>query len=85
VEPPQRSLPRGLLYAAGAACETLWRLFALGGSPPLTRAAVKLVGEEVTVDDAKARRELGYVGRVSREQGLRELEEDARAGRPQPG
>jgi len=27
----------------------------------------------VTVDDSRARRELGYVGRVSREQGLREL------------
>ena len=32
-----------------------------------------LIGEEVTVIDARARRELGYLGEVTREQGLREM------------
>ena len=41
--------------------------------PPVTRTALALVGHEVTVDDAKARRELGYVGKVTREVGLAEL------------
>jgi RNase P/RNase MRP subunit p29 len=35
--------------------------------------AIRLIGEPVTVRDDKARSELGYVGRVSREQGLATL------------
>jgi len=38
---------------------------------------VRLIGEEVTVSDAKARRELGYQGRMTREEGLREMAERA--------
>jgi nucleoside-diphosphate-sugar epimerase len=41
--------------------------------PPITRTAIALVAHEVTVDDSKARRELGYVGKVSREAGLAEM------------
>jgi len=73
VVPGNRSLPRPLARALAAIAEELWTWLALRGSPPLTRAALRLIGEEVTVDDTKARRELGYTGRVSREEGLREL------------
>ena len=46
----------------------------------MTRTAVRLLGEEVTVSDAKARRFLGYEGCVSREEGLEEMRlERARA------
>ena len=41
--------------------------------PPVTRTALALVGHEVTVVDAKARRELGYTGHVSRDRGLAEM------------
>jgi len=41
--------------------------------PPLTRTALALVGHEVTVDDAKARRELGYRGAVTIEAGLAQM------------
>jgi hypothetical protein len=41
--------------------------------PPVTKTAIALVGVEVTVDDGKARRELGYVGKVTREAGLAEM------------
>jgi len=73
VVPGGRSLPGWLARALGATAEQLWTWFPLPGSPPLSRAAVRLIGQEVTVDDTRARRELGYVGRVSREEGLREL------------
>ncbi len=39
----------------------------------MTRTALALMGTEVTVDDRKARRELGYVGKMSREAGLAEM------------
>jgi len=75
IEPPERSLPFGVAYAAAGALEAAWRWLPLRGHPPITRAALRLIGEEVTVIDAKARREIGYVSHVSRAQGLRELSE----------
>jgi hypothetical protein len=38
--------------------------------PPITRTEVALIAHQVTVVDAKARRELGYKGAVTREAGL---------------
>jgi nucleoside-diphosphate-sugar epimerase len=75
IEPTERSLPFGVAYAAAGALEAAWRWLPLRGHPPITRAALRLIGEEVTVVDAKARREIGYVSHVSRAQGLRELSE----------
>ncbi|HVY13595.1 MAG TPA: NAD-dependent epimerase/dehydratase family protein [Rhodopila sp.] len=40
------------------------------GDPPLTRTLARMIGREFTTDDSAARRELGYVGRVSRAEGL---------------
>lgn len=67
---PRRSVPRWLARAVAAGGERLWQLFPLPGRPPLTRNSVRLIGEEVTVCDDKARRELGYRGSVSHAAGL---------------
>jgi nucleoside-diphosphate-sugar epimerase len=64
--PPTRSIPRWLARAVAGL--TGWMK-----QPPITRTAVALIGHEVTVVDAKARRELGYTSHVSRAQGLAEL------------
>jgi hypothetical protein len=53
--------------------ESAWKLLYLTGAPPLTRMVVELFGREVTVSDAKARRELGYRGAVSHAAGLAEM------------
>lgn len=81
IEPPERSIPFGVAYAAAGALEAAWRWLPLRGHPPITRAALRLIGEEVTVVDAKARREIGYVSHVSRAQGLRELTEASAVAR----
>jgi nucleoside-diphosphate-sugar epimerase len=73
VEPGERSVPRALLYAVAGVSEFAWRTLPLKGGPLITRTALLLAGEEVTVNDAKARRELGYVGRVNLEEGLAEI------------
>lgn len=70
---PQRSVPRRVAWAAAAVLETAWTVLRLRGEPPLTRTFLALAAQEMTVDDAKARRELGYVGHLSRDQGLAEL------------
>ena len=41
--------------------------------PPLPHGSFHLFADEVTVDDSRARRELGYAGEMSREDGLREM------------
>ena len=68
-----RSLPKGVVLLLARASEWIWETFGLKGDPPATRMAVHLFGEPVTVNDAKARRELGYRGLVTREQGLATL------------
>ena len=56
-----------------AAGEWAWRTFPLPGAPPLTRLALWLSSVESTVDDSRARAELGYAPVITREQGLTEL------------
>ena len=66
VDPGTRSVPRWVAMALAAS--TSWM-----ATPPITRTAIAVIGGEVTVSDAKARRELGYVGRVSVTAGLAAL------------
>ncbi|MEJ7601327.1 MAG: NAD-dependent epimerase/dehydratase family protein [Kofleriaceae bacterium] len=66
VDPGTRSLPRWV--ATTVASLTSWMK-----QPPVTRTAIALIAHEVTVNDTKARRELGYIGKTSREAGLAEM------------
>jgi nucleoside-diphosphate-sugar epimerase len=73
VEPGSKQVPFGLAMGLATVSEALWSFLQLPGSPPITRLELLLSGREVTVSDAKARRELGYEGRMTREEGLREM------------
>jgi nucleoside-diphosphate-sugar epimerase len=75
VDPGDKQIPFGLAMGLATVSEALWSFLRLPGSPPITRLELLLAGREVTVNDDKARRELGYEGRVTRKEGLRELEE----------
>jgi nucleoside-diphosphate-sugar epimerase len=66
VDAGDRTVPRWL--AGVVAATTSWMK-----NPPLTKTALALIGHEVTVVDAKARRDLGYVGAVSRADGIAEI------------
>ena len=68
--PPNKSIPRWLAWRAAQVCEGLWDLLRLKSSPPITRFTVNIIGQEVTLNDAKARAELGYTSHVSRAEGL---------------
>lgn len=70
---PNTSVPAWLADALGAACETAWRMFALKGEPPLTRFGAMIMSRDSVLNDAKARRELGYAPVISVEDGLRQL------------
>ena len=70
VEPPTRTMPAWVGGALTAVAEPAWRLLPLPGRPPLTRFTQWVLTQECTIDDSKARRELGYAPIVSREQGM---------------
>jgi 2-alkyl-3-oxoalkanoate reductase len=65
-EPPvtkRLSLPAA--SAVGAVCEALWRTFPLRGEPPMTRFIAAELAKDHWFDITAARRDLGYVPRVS--------------------
>ena len=73
VTPSARRLPRRAAWVIATIVETLWGWLRLKAAPPTTRLAVKMMGEAVTLDDNKARRDLGYAPVVTVEAGLEEL------------
>ncbi|HEY1953983.1 MAG TPA: NAD-dependent epimerase/dehydratase family protein [Polyangiaceae bacterium] len=66
VDAGSREVPRWLARATVAATSWMKR-------PPLTKAGFALMAHEVTIDDSKARRELGYRGAKTRSDGLDEM------------
>ncbi len=57
---PQKSVPLWLAAACARGAEWLWQLLPIAGAPPLHRLIIELGAKSVTVDDSKARKELGY-------------------------
>lgn len=62
-------------YAAGAACEKIYRWFPSLGEPPVTRFAAEELATSHWFDNSAARRDFGYRPVVSMEEGFRRLEE----------
>jgi nucleoside-diphosphate-sugar epimerase len=77
-----KSLPYGLAYAIGAACEGAWRALPLHGEPPLTRFLVEQLATTHWYDMGPARRDFGYVPRVGFEEGLARLRAAHESGVP---
>jgi nucleoside-diphosphate-sugar epimerase len=77
VEPPTRTLPLGVARAAAAGLEGTWKLLRRKDRPPLTRFTVWVSALECTINDSRAREELGYREVKTREQGLEELRASA--------
>ena len=67
------SIPFGVAYALGAVCEGLWHALPLKGEPPMTRFLAEQLSTTHWYDMAPARRDFGYVPRVSIDEGLARL------------
>nr|H1ZZB0.1 RecName: Full=Aurachin B dehydrogenase [Stigmatella aurantiaca]CCD27750.1 similarity to hydroxysteroid dehydrogenase/isomerase [Stigmatella aurantiaca Sg a15] len=74
------NIPFQAARAAAHLGESLWRALVPQARAPALRLAVYLLGREVTLNDDKARRELGYAGRVTHQQGLDALRQAGPAG-----
>lgn len=70
------SLPFGVAYAIGAACEGLWPLLGLKGEPPMTRFLAEQLATTHWYDMGPAKRDFGYVPRVGIDEGLTRLKAD---------
>lgn len=79
--PVDKHVSLGAATALGAACEMLWRVLPLAIEPPMTRFIAAELAKDHWFDLTAARRDLGYVPRVSMAAGTAELIADLRANR----
>jgi 2-alkyl-3-oxoalkanoate reductase len=79
VAPVKRRVPLGAAYAAGAVMECVWKVLGRTDEPRMTRFLAAQLGTSHYFDISAARRELGYVPRVSMAEGMNRLEAWLRA------
>jgi 2-alkyl-3-oxoalkanoate reductase len=71
--PVRKSTPLPLAYAAGAICELAYAAFHLRGEPPMTRFTALQFAKSHYFDISRAKRDFGYVPKVSMAEGLERL------------
>jgi nucleoside-diphosphate-sugar epimerase len=71
--PVRKTLSFKAAYRIGATCEALWKVLPLKGEPPLTRFLAEQLCTPHWYSMAPARRDFGYVPRVSMTEGLARL------------
>lgn len=72
VIPPTSSMPLNVVWAAATICE--WACAVVGCKPVISRQELVVMGQEMTVNDQKARKELGYRGHITVAGGLKDLQ-----------
>jgi nucleoside-diphosphate-sugar epimerase len=73
-EPPvTKTISLRAASTIGAVCESLWRVLPLKGEPPMTRFIAAELAKDHWFDLTAARRDLGYIPRVTMAQGTAEL------------
>ena len=77
--PVDRHLSFKAAYRIGAACEALWPLLRLRGEPPMTRFLAEQLSTTHWYSMEPARRDFGYVPRVSFDDGITRLKAAWRA------
>jgi nucleoside-diphosphate-sugar epimerase len=68
--PPNGTIPFRAAYAIGAVCEAAWNLLPLRGEPPMTRFLAEQLVTTHWYSMAPAKRDFGWVPRVSFDDGL---------------
>ena len=81
VPPVTRTVPSAVAYAAGVACELVWKTARLSGEPPMTRFVAKELATSHWFDISAARRDLGYVPRITIDEGMELLRRSFGNGR----
>jgi nucleoside-diphosphate-sugar epimerase len=74
IQAPEGELPLWAGKAIARGSELAWRWLPLPGEPPVARFAVWASALEATIDDTKAREQLGYKPVMTRDHGLTALQ-----------
>ena len=72
--PVTKSVPFWLAYSAGAILETIYKLLRLKSEPPMTRFVAHQLATAHWYNIDAAKRDLGYVPRISIKEGIRRLQ-----------
>jgi nucleoside-diphosphate-sugar epimerase len=70
---PRRHVPAALARGAGSVLDAAWRTLPLPGEPPLTRFVAEQLSTAHWFDQRRTRKALGWIPRVSLEEGLARL------------
>jgi nucleoside-diphosphate-sugar epimerase len=73
VDGGNKSIGFGTAWTMAGIMGAAWRILRLKGEPPITRQMLRLIGQTFTVRIDKAKRDLGYMPRVSWKQGIDEM------------
>jgi len=74
-DPVKRSIPHKTAWVAGAILEFIYTVFRLKGEPPMTRFVADELATSHWFDISAAKKDLGYVPKVSTEEGLGRLQD----------
>jgi nucleoside-diphosphate-sugar epimerase len=80
--PVTRGVSLPIAYAAGAAMEGLWTILRRTDEPRMTRFLAAQLGTAHYFDIAAARRDLGYIPKISMAEGMKKLSQWLRAASP---
>jgi len=73
LNPGDKTLPLWLAFCMAQMVEVIWKTFKLKSRPPVAPLMIRLMGNEFSVSDAKARNELGYKNAITIKEGIEEL------------
>ena len=74
IEPGEKELPKDVAVFMAQLLGGIWRVLGLKSRPPIAPLMIRLMVNEFSVVDQKARQELGYVNALSFEEGIAELQ-----------
>ena len=73
LNPGDKVLPLWIAKFAANTTETIWKFFNIKSRPPVAPLMIRLMGNEFSVSDEKARKELGYKNSITIDEGIEEL------------
>ncbi len=73
LDPGDKEMPRGVAVLLAHVFGGIWKTLGLKSRPPVMPLMIRLMATEFSVDDTKARKQLGYQNAISFEQGVQEL------------